>query len=327
MKERYLCPVCEHELSGKRYCPECHRFVREPLVYTGGALPNEYEEDTEYGRQASVHSVPSSGVSGTKSPHHRSGIPADTRFPDRRGTNRKVYGIPNVDPRTAGRKKRQRAERRAWAFVIIFAIILLLIAFAEPLFHLVDEWTDTSKGAENDSEYAVEEDVVDEAAIMAAGEPCNGYYHYNMDGQEYTDRILGYCGEVFGGEAITVSDPSVYNWKNGDYTYYESRVYIDIGEAGTYIGVLSDSVTGEVMEVSVSSEHSDTTMQLLLLAGCAFEPEEDRNVLWEEVQACFSEVKGDYVFIEWGSSELYISLDDTECYASLSCLPEFDKYQ
>lgn len=326
MEERYLCPVCEHELRGKRYCPECRRFVREPLVYKGGALPNEYKE---YGRQISVYSAPASGSSGTKAPKHRSDVDTNTRFPDNCGTKKHVYGIPNVDPHTAEQKKKKQAARRVRILVIIFVIIGILIAFAEPLIHLVGGLADSSEDGDNYSEYAMEEedDEVDEAAIMAAGEPCSGYYHYDMDGQEYTDRILDYCGEVFGGETITISDPSVYNWKSGDYTYYESRVYIDIGENGTYIGVLSDSVTGEVMEVSMSSENTETTMQLLLLAGCAFEPEEDRNVLWEEIQSCFSEVKGDYVFINWRSSDLYISLDDTGCYASLGCLPEFDKYQ
>ena len=41
MKTRYLCPVCEQELNAVGYCSECHRFRKEPIVYTGGCLPNE----------------------------------------------------------------------------------------------------------------------------------------------------------------------------------------------------------------------------------------------------------------------------------------------
>lgn len=39
--KRYVCPVCEHELTAKSYCPECRRIIRKPWVYEG-YMPNEY---------------------------------------------------------------------------------------------------------------------------------------------------------------------------------------------------------------------------------------------------------------------------------------------
>ena len=45
MKTRYLCPVCEQELNAVGYCSECHRFRKEPIVYTGGCLPNERDPE------------------------------------------------------------------------------------------------------------------------------------------------------------------------------------------------------------------------------------------------------------------------------------------
>jgi len=39
--KRYICPVCEHELTAKSYCPECRKMIRNPWVYDG-FLPNEY---------------------------------------------------------------------------------------------------------------------------------------------------------------------------------------------------------------------------------------------------------------------------------------------
>ncbi len=39
--KRYVCPVCEHELTAKSYCPECRKIIRKPWVYNG-FLPNEY---------------------------------------------------------------------------------------------------------------------------------------------------------------------------------------------------------------------------------------------------------------------------------------------
>ena len=52
MAVRYLCPICEHELKGlRKYCKECHSFVKEPLIFTGIHLPNEsecYRADVDY---------------------------------------------------------------------------------------------------------------------------------------------------------------------------------------------------------------------------------------------------------------------------------------
>ncbi len=39
--KRYICPVCEHELTAKSYCPECRKIIKNPWAYEG-FLPNEY---------------------------------------------------------------------------------------------------------------------------------------------------------------------------------------------------------------------------------------------------------------------------------------------
>ena len=50
MKKRYLCPVCDQELTAKRYCPECRRVRKEPVVYEGWLLPNESDSEGVFQR-------------------------------------------------------------------------------------------------------------------------------------------------------------------------------------------------------------------------------------------------------------------------------------
>ena len=38
--KRYLCPICDRELTARRYCPDCRKVMKNPIVYDG-VLPNE----------------------------------------------------------------------------------------------------------------------------------------------------------------------------------------------------------------------------------------------------------------------------------------------
>ena len=38
--KRYLCPICDRELTARSYCPTCRKIIKEPVVYDG-VLPNE----------------------------------------------------------------------------------------------------------------------------------------------------------------------------------------------------------------------------------------------------------------------------------------------
>lgn len=44
MAHRYLCPICDKELTGLHYCKTCRKFVKEPLIFHGDSLPNEKSE-------------------------------------------------------------------------------------------------------------------------------------------------------------------------------------------------------------------------------------------------------------------------------------------
>jgi hypothetical protein len=56
MGKNYLCPICETPLKGQRYCPECHRLIKEPTIFYGKYLPNQHTNrcivpKTEFKRQ------------------------------------------------------------------------------------------------------------------------------------------------------------------------------------------------------------------------------------------------------------------------------------
>ncbi len=54
-KIRYICPVCDAEISaGARYCRHCRSRIRAPLSYTGGLLPNERKTGDSTFEQAPV---------------------------------------------------------------------------------------------------------------------------------------------------------------------------------------------------------------------------------------------------------------------------------
>ncbi|MCD2491220.1 hypothetical protein LQE92_01085 [Lacrimispora sp. NSJ-141] len=354
MKKRYLCPVCEHELTAKSFCPECKRLRKEPIIYEGDFLPNESGSGAGVLETAEVTTKDtwSVGSYGSAPPRSSAKKPSpdtyrNTRYPDACG-GKHTYGIPNVDPHRKKNTLEDEKKKDGSGMKIVgrlffaAALILVVILCWEPIkTTALKLWKDSGLEAAFNGGNASEEESagadsshqdVDEEEILAAGEPCSGYSHYDVDGQIYMNTLAGYCKELWQSEDIQVSDAVTSNWISSygdrDYTYYEKSVYVDIGDdTGNYFRIVSDTVTGEVMQVSVSASGRDTAQKLLLLAGCGLDPAADRNQLWQEVQGFFSDAEADgYLFTEWGTSDLYVSIDEGSYYCTLECLDEYDKY-
>lgn len=58
----YICPICDLELKGGRYCPTCKKWIREPIVYHGESMPNEHGE-TCFAPSSEKHREPVANVS------------------------------------------------------------------------------------------------------------------------------------------------------------------------------------------------------------------------------------------------------------------------
>lgn len=328
MKKRYLCPVCDQELTAKSYCPECRRIRKAPLIYEGWLLPNESEPE---GQQKAS-----------------------------RGSGREhAYGVPNKDPHKKKRgSEREKAVARLNGVVVVSLLLCILIVGAvvfQPLKEFAGELIDDIRAefgagdspedpeelsealepGENETELSGDGPAdgysyLSEEEVVAAGEPCNGYCHYETDGEEYLERLCGYTGELWAEWAPEVdwqeSSNQVYRSKEELYSYYrrEARLFL---ENGVYYTVVCDTATGEVMEVTVGAETEEEFGPAFLLAVCALEPERDRNGVWSEIGSLLSAMEGEeYYFGDWGIHEVYLS-GGTSYYGSLACLPQYDKYQ
>lgn len=331
MKKRYLCPVCEHELTGKSYCPECRRIRREPLIYEGGALPNESSIE-DY---AVIQAKDSSSANGSykKSPEKKS----EMEYADTCGSGHThTYGIPNRDPHKQ-RKTAGGGLRAVSILLFIAAVVFVIILCIKPIKEAaVKVWEDAGI-----SELFGEKDNVDEQPaswesedfgeiseekVLAEGVPCNGYNHYDMDGREYLERLQDYCERVWPEEILTVREGESSNWFSNGFTYYEIITSLYLEKTGAWIDVSCDTVTGEVMRMSAYAEDEDTAKKLVLVMACALQPDEDRSVIWTEVEDMFSRTEEDYFFEDWRMSEFYLSDDGSHYFMSLDCLEIYDKY-
>lgn len=364
MKKRYLCPVCDRELTAKSYCPECRRIRREPIVYEGGLLPNESDHE---GRQeaaavaASKRNASGQNTSGRKQAPgngrqvQSGGRVYDSRYADACGSSHvHTYGVPGQDPHKEKKAKKTGGgycSRLARVFVFVVIMAILAAAFWEPLKEMtrgivamVQEefgfgeagdslgekpeagWREEESFEDDDSDgYA----ALSEEEVVAAGEPCNGYSHYDMDGEEYLARLSEYGGELWPEEvfAVNLRESSNQVYKSGDdlYSYYRREAQIFL-ENGVYYSVACDTATGEVMEVTVGAETEEEFGPAFLLAACALEPERDRNEIWSGIKELLSMAGEEYYFGEWGIHEVYLS-GGMSYYGSLSCLSQYDKYQ
>ena len=371
MKKRYLCPVCDQELTAKSYCPECRRLRREPVIYEGWLLPNESDHEGVFQRaaeeqqssrsqgQTKGRTVSGKGSDSGKSVR-RDGRIYDSRYLDNcQSDHAHTYGVPNEDPhkKKRGAKKREAGKSSAGlkAVVILMVICIGAAALWEPIkklageamtgvLELFDEKTPGEQAEEaweslNEGEPEAEisgdggmdgVQVLSEEEVRAAGEPCNGYDHYEADGEEYLARLEEYLNDlwpdVFYEKEQWESRNEVYTSGSDSYSYYRQEVHIAL-ENGVGYTVTCDTATGEVMEVDVWAEEKEKFGPALLLAACALEPEKDRNGVWAEVQSLLLAMgEEEYYMGDWGINEVYLS-GGTSYYGSLNCLPEYDKYQ
>ena len=335
MKKRYLCPVCEHELSGKHYCPECHRFRKEPVIYGGGYLPNETDPDTAvFERTGGTQTADTCGSSHS----HVYGVPNKDPHKAPRNTSRGSSSGASYEPSERKKKTSAVPARRAGAGILIYIVVFVIVISAVVgIWDAIWKFFRSSYEAREETVAALETELQEnevqeltEEEVLALGEPCNGYCHYEMDGVEYVYRLAGYAGDLWSQAECEViweeSRNQIYTYGNTIWSYYEKTAEVTC-DNGVYYDILCDTVTGEVMEIRIGADEQESFSQALLLAACALEPDRDRNEVWTETEAWMEEASGEsYFFGEWGKSELYLSVDDY-CYGTMTCLAEYDKYQ
>ena len=364
MKKRYLCPVCERELTGG-YCSECHRFRRDPLVYTGGCLPNERDPDayTQIKLEAfeercrGAHTAVPSGSSkaassgkgrtGTAQPYPKPAVKTASagkaasgksysRYYDTCGTDYKhTYGIPNTDPHKKAASDKERAAKGRKAVFGLIVLIWLAVMFAGPITSLVRSLVGNS-GSPAPEETSVEAEcrTYTEEEILEAGEPCNGYVHYEMDGESYIALLEGNVSEMWPDASLEREEKGASYWGyvfgTGDEpTYYTRSTVLPAQIDGweTEVWIVSDAVTGEVMEVEISSGDSAVFRKMALCAICGLEPSTDRNELWDRVRELYGEVeKESWCMDTIGQSEVIFAIEEGTYSGRLDCREGYGKY-
>ncbi len=318
MKKRYLCPVCDQELTAKSYCPECRRIRREPVIYEGWLLPNESGSEGAL-QQAAEERAGSSVRTGNAS------AAAGKSF-----KGFKILVILTV-----------LCSAAAALWEPLWEVGKEIVTDIREEFGVGDSWDSAGEALEA---LETEEDgaeisgnglednytVLSEEEVRAAGEPCNGHPHYDVDGEEYIARLSRYIGDLWpeetGGFEWQESYNQIYQRGLERYSYYERRAECFLGN-GVYYVAACDTATGEVMEVDIGAETEEEFAKAFLLAACALEPDLDRNGVWSETQSLLSAMEGEeYYFGDWGIHEIYLT-GGTSYYGSLSCLSQYDKYQ
>lgn len=166
------------------------------------------------------------------------------------------------------------------------------------------------ESAPADAEESVENyyETLDYAEIMAAGERCSGYWHYPAEGTELYKALAEFARTEMG---LVMTEESDYMINEaaaeeyGGYTYFDTCHYWDWQDG--YLGVGSDSVTGEVHYVLVYGWNADEVIEIILKAFSIVEDEGSadvmRNSLCDAVKK--EDIKDGYYF-DMGDSSVWI---------------------
>lgn len=138
-KVRYICPICDHELVARGYCPSCKKMIKEPVRYKGAYLPNEDNGNyvlnrempdreryrTDNTRYQTNYNTIRNTVQASMKNSAANTVNGRTDFGNCGGHKDSDYGIPNVDPHAKNKR-----STGIVAAVITFICILLQIIFS-----------------------------------------------------------------------------------------------------------------------------------------------------------------------------------------------------
>ena len=304
--KRYICPICEHELTAKKYCPDCKKMIKNPWVYDGH-MPNEYTGDYLRG-----HSDRHDGVCIEPNKARTCETPQEERQ-DRQfsstQSNQTVYkryvGSVSSAPGSqiwknsssgstySGRTNTTASSRSkktgkvaggcgCGCLAIVIGFILLIAGLISSLEMNMDDWLeifeDMSIEVNIDGDFPEDDwEEVEYSDIIAAGVHCNGYDHYAVKGKALYDTLSEVMEKEIG---LTVTGSSEYQENSvfhdseyDDITYYDRYRYKDWKNG--YFGVVSDTVTDEVHYFTI---YGDSPKEMIELGMAALKEMESGDV-------------------------------------------------
>ncbi len=172
--------------------------------------------------------------------------------------------------------------------------------------------------------------------VLEAGEPCNGWVHFEDLTARTAARHIRTALEEVGIEANNdESDYETSNYAYMDYdgtiyTYYESYMYVILGDetADMWEGLIlliSDSVTDELMGVYVMEDDQDTFVSAAQTVMMELDEECDEDTVSDLGEIVSGAVEEDvqYSYLLYGNLWLdfvYYGEDNEDYYAYVACI-------
>ncbi|MDF2888233.1 MAG: hypothetical protein K0R23_2618 [Lacrimispora sp.] len=225
--------------------------------------------------------------------------------------------------------------------VLLFLVIGIALIFT--LAGIVISCAVNATSLENSYETAVGYDDygfrdLDEAEVLAAGEHCSGFDHFETDGREISNSMTQFLEkEEYGyriGSQETYGDNYEMNQDGGALTFYETvdSVYLvpkiteDVNseeEEYEYVDINYDTATGELHRYVSYLKNPEATLayleQFLLYteAGCGIAAEQSSVAsIMEQAQARLNQSEGAYILEGIFDVNLYIYEDRIQVYVS-----------
>lgn len=343
--KRYICPICEHELTAKSYCPECKKVIKKPWVYDG-YMPNEYtgnflqghsekhdgaciepnkarncetreekRQDRQFNSTQSDQTVYKRYEGGTSS------APGSQIW--KNSSSGSTYSGRTYSPSSSRSKKTGKVAGGCGCgcLVVVIGFILLVAGLISSLEMNMDEWLEIFEDMSvevNLGEGFLEDEweEVEYSEIIAAGVRCDGYDHYEIKGKELYNTLSEVMEKEMGlivtGSSEYQDNGIFHDSEYGDITYYDYYRYKDWGKS--YFSVVSDTVTDEVHYVGVYGTNSQEIINLGMAALDAVESVDVsgmRKLLEDTLKS--GEVTDGKIYTI-GDSSIWFNKDETDDY-------------
>lgn len=246
--QKKICPVCDTPLVNGRYCKNCRKFVKNPILWEQDFSLNE----------------PRTGRVAPVSP--QADVPKPVYQPQPPKTFSNSVSKPIYKPKRKGMALGVKIP------LIISGVIVMLVLFALPVFLAVQESgisaedfpyipSPDSDYDDDDYDEAYEEYELTDEEVRAAGEACNVYDHGPIGRREMTRFIKRLLNDNSYGNVETNSDSYNMRWEyeEGDVeTDYTTYVTFDLtGHADedeeSYMSASFDTAVDELHYVYIYS--------------------------------------------------------------------------
>lgn len=283
-----MCPVCDLPLKPGNYCTVCRKVVRRPVTWEVDYYLNENHpgNEADCGYHNPQFEADRHGDKGTTG---RPGVPArSVNRSGPAGNPVRPAGQTSGNPvrpisqtlgnpmRPAGQPVKASGEaKKPWnafagAGVAIVCVLLSAgITIAKEGFKSITSYYEDSQSMEIEEEYDSLEDYgyneLDEAEVIAAGKPCDGFFHFPGDSSRMIESMGGYLKNSDFGYTVSGEDLYTYNYEalddRGKFSYFEKIYSFTMEDDNTrgldfsdddylyqYVDINYDTVTGQVHE-------------------------------------------------------------------------------